>query len=1156
MNRLASPIGQLKARYDVVVVGSGYGGATAACRLAQASRNRNGGVCLLERGREFVAGEFPDTPMGALRRLQMEFGRFRLGSRTGLYDMRVNDDITVVQGCGLGGTSLINAGVVIEPTDDVFADACWPEGFRADRKSAPSESAPLDLAFARARAMLSPSRVPDNARLPKYRLLERAFDEQSGPTARSTRGEFQPVEIAVRFSAKRDVHGVQHMPCRMCGDCVSGCNHSAKGTLVTNYLPAARAAGAELYCGVRVLRVERGADNWRVYLELSDESRLGFRPGPLVIRADRVILAAGSLGTTEILLRSRRHGLPLSSRLGHGFSGNGDAIVFGYNNDHVVEGIGHGNRHDAGLAPVGPTITAMIDERRADPPVLIQDGAIPGALGPVLRFTAPILASLGGLDTDNGVKDRLREWRRELESLLFGARRGALRRTMTYLVMTREKNTGRMVMQRDRLRIEWRGVGRQAIFHEVSQRIRRLTEVLGGTHVVNPLWTRFFGRRLVTVHPLGGCCMGEDASSGVVDHAGRVFDGNGGVHDGLFVCDGSVIPRSLTSNPLLTITAIAERTCDRIVHPMGGNGTVGTRKTGTPPDRPRFTGMQFSERMSGYFTDPRGHVSPIRLVLSISTDDLQRMLGEDPHRADVVGSAEAPDLSRSPLTIMGGEFHLFRRDAHRVETRLMCYSLPLYTATGRKYVLEGCKTLDGRMPMRRVWRALSRMQFKLVTPDGVIVGEGRLQLRAVDVPRMLLGARFPGARSRRERLSAARRFVSYYLGTVRDAAAWPIRRSVSIDPYRDKAHPGNPGADRPSWSTSLEVGELGARILVSGYDADGPGGPTVILSPGFGMTTDGFTLTTIDTNIKDYLNGKGYNVCLLDYRSSAKTGSARTQHTVDEIVEEDYPAAVDEVCRRLKVHSVHFIGHCVGSLSLLLALGLGKLPRVRSAICSQSYFFLDHPRFNRLKTSLRLASLLKTAGFRPVLSPNHDRYSSFVARLIDRSLCFVPTNQRCRSPVCRRILFMYGEVVLHEQINDATHDAMYDMFNAANLTTLEQMSRMVRAGFAVNAKGENIYLDPANGRNFDLPITLIQGTRNPLFRPPAAVHTRDWLRRNGVFPPELAERAYRLEWIEGYGHLDCFVGRKASEDVFPRILAALEHGEEFARRHPRRVTGR
>src|SRR6476620_4325125 len=128
MRRLSKSIGDLKLRYDVVVVGSGYGGGVAASRLARAGKR----VCVLERGREFLTGEFPPRFRALRGEMQLTGRRMRLGSATGLYDVRFGEDMHVLIGCGLGGGSLINAGVALRPDARVFVDAVWPAEIGAD----------------------------------------------------------------------------------------------------------------------------------------------------------------------------------------------------------------------------------------------------------------------------------------------------------------------------------------------------------------------------------------------------------------------------------------------------------------------------------------------------------------------------------------------------------------------------------------------------------------------------------------------------------------------------------------------------------------------------------------------------------------------------------------------------------------------------------------------------------------------------------------------------------------------------------------------------------------------------------------------------------------------------------------------------------------
>jgi len=128
MTRLARPLDRLKSHYDVVIVGSGYGGGVTASRLARAGKR----VAVLERGREFLTGEFPSRFPEMRRELQLTGRRLRLGSKVGLYDVRLGEDMNILIGCGLGGGSLINAGVALRPEPRVLLDALWPDELRED----------------------------------------------------------------------------------------------------------------------------------------------------------------------------------------------------------------------------------------------------------------------------------------------------------------------------------------------------------------------------------------------------------------------------------------------------------------------------------------------------------------------------------------------------------------------------------------------------------------------------------------------------------------------------------------------------------------------------------------------------------------------------------------------------------------------------------------------------------------------------------------------------------------------------------------------------------------------------------------------------------------------------------------------------------------
>lgn len=132
---------------------------------------------------------------------------------------------------------------------------------------------------------------------------------------------------------------------------------------------------------------------------------------------------------------------------------------------------------------------------------------------------------------------------------------------------------GRMFLNDDRLRIDWPGLGQQPQFEKGSDLMHRATLALGGTYLLNPIWNELTDHNLATAHPLGGCVMADDAGRGAVNHKGQVFSDQSGdaVHEGLYVMDGSVVPTALGVNPLLTISALAERSCHLLA---GDNGWV------------------------------------------------------------------------------------------------------------------------------------------------------------------------------------------------------------------------------------------------------------------------------------------------------------------------------------------------------------------------------------------------------------------------------------------------------------------------------------------------------------------------------------------------------------------------------------------------------
>lgn len=555
---LAFPAGDLVdgAHATVVVIGSGYGGGVAASRLARAGQQ----VVVLERGKEWRAGDFPTGPLAAAAQVQLDTSRGRIGARTGLFDMRGYQDIDVIVGCGLGGGSLINAGVALEPARAVFADARWPRAIRDDGLLADG--------FARARAMLQPAPYPDNApTLPKLVALARSAEAVGRACVKP------PLNVA--WQERISAGGVAQSACNLCGDCVSGCNYNAKTTVDMTFLPDAKAHGATMYTEVTVRWIEREGDRYRIvwrWTEADDDAALR------TLTADVVVLAAGVLGSTEVLLRSADRGLAMSPRVGTYFSANGDFLSFAYNNNARVHAVGAGTRSLAELGPVGPTIAGVI-QPPADQPLaeqyIIEEGAIPGAIADGLPIAFAVGAATVGVNTASNFENRIRQAARALESLVEGgggAYVGAINNTQTFLTIGHDSADGKIAFDAGgRLCVAWANAGKQPIYQTMQKTTLAATRVTQGIWVKDPVWTARTNFNLVTAHPLGGCPMADDATAGAVNDRGQLFAGPTGtaVHAGLYVADGSIIPTSLGVNPLLTISALAERAMTLLIRARG-----------------------------------------------------------------------------------------------------------------------------------------------------------------------------------------------------------------------------------------------------------------------------------------------------------------------------------------------------------------------------------------------------------------------------------------------------------------------------------------------------------------------------------------------------------------------------------------------------------
>jgi cholesterol oxidase len=369
----------------------------------------------------------------------------------------------------------------------------------------------------------------------------------------------EPLPIAVYTGVDR-AHPVSGRPqgaCTYCGNCLFGCHLYAKNTLDLNYLALAERHGAEvlpLHEASSIACLSDGSYEVRVR-RLADPPDGSLREE--ILRATRVVVAAGTLGSTGLLLSSRQAGtLPnLSPAVGRRFSVNGEFLL--------AQAVDATRRVDPGLGPpitarttveVGRHLITVEDLGLPDPLLWFLEGAMPPRgrrLRRLLTLAAAYLRRAFGFGASSS------RVRLEIDALVAG---GRTPHSMPYLGMGTDTADGRIRLRDGSVDVEWSPRRNRDLYKAMEEVMDRISEAAGGRFVTSFLW-RWPLRKVLTAHPLGGCAMGDDPRTSVVDDRGAVWG-----YPNLYVVDGSTIPTALAVNPSLTIAALAERASFWMLH--------------------------------------------------------------------------------------------------------------------------------------------------------------------------------------------------------------------------------------------------------------------------------------------------------------------------------------------------------------------------------------------------------------------------------------------------------------------------------------------------------------------------------------------------------------------------------------------------------------
>lgn len=519
--------------FDAVIVGSGFGGAVSALRLAEGGYR----LLVLERGRRWHRLQYP-----SITRRDWLWDEAHPERTNGWLDIRLHGNIGTVAASGVGGGSLHFANVVIDAHEDFFR-AGWPPEINFQV---------LAPYYQKVSDVLHPQKIPANQFSNRTKLLKEAANLAGFGS------QYDEVDLNIRFDPnyaydasrepraedsvmKLNADGFEQGNCVHLGQCVLGCPVEARNTLALNYIPRAEKHGAEVRALHIVRNIEPISGGYKVHFDRIEQGKL--KRGTVTGRL--VVVSGGSIGSTELLLRCQKQhkSLPnLGKLLGSHWATNANYLSTAFHAGRKV------------YPSRGPTITAGIrffgDQNYKGSRFMIEDGGVPDLL---FQYKENLKNPSG--DAQN-FADALKALYQGLNAQTFDT-------LMPWFAQGRDQPVGKFKVERWFLglfgdwvlRLDWDPNGARKVLDAIQEVHRTLAQKTGGTFI--PPQTR---DATITPHPLGGCPLGSTPADGVVNHLGETF-----AYKNLFVADGSIMPAPVGHNPSKTIAALSERIAEAIV---------------------------------------------------------------------------------------------------------------------------------------------------------------------------------------------------------------------------------------------------------------------------------------------------------------------------------------------------------------------------------------------------------------------------------------------------------------------------------------------------------------------------------------------------------------------------------------------------------------
>ncbi|KAL1549281.1 hypothetical protein AAHA92_17408 [Salvia divinorum] len=1041
--------------YDVVVVGSGYGGSVAACRLSMAGFK----VCLFEKGRKWEAKDFPSDGFKILSTVRLENKNMgiNIGPKDALFQVHIQADSLAATACGLGGGSLVNAGVILPTPVRARRDPRWPEPWEKD----------WDKYEAFVSEMLNVQSVPTVFQ--NSNIMQQVVDNEYDKNIH------EQLKLSINFDMEDSRKFQQPVNCIACGNCLAGCPYNAKNSTDKTYLVSAIEAGCTIKTESEVQYVVRNDDyiyreedgfkarskrRWLVFLNEFD-----------YVASDIVILSARVFGTAKILFQSRLRGLSTSDKLGSGLSCNGSNVAYLAGSPAPLNAYGLNETQFSGLPfqeRPGPSISSSYTSSLG---FTIQSAVIPTAYPRSLFKGITTYKWKSSHSFLHVMIDVLKR--------VVGLKRG---QEMVLNAMGYDDSSGQLTFDKDANKIKFCPPCDPLLPRKIGA-FQKLAKKLGGT--------LFMSRyRSTSVHLLGGCIASSDASSGVCNPDGQVFDGTSlkGVHAGLYVCDTSIIPCSVGINPCLTIAAAAEHVSRKLVQNGAKKYIRDFRERGL--DSKIKMEMSCDSEVVAKET-MRGQVGgmPCTAYLKLRFKPARAGKYRSLLQGEVGGHIICKSVEMEKMHIIHGEVELCTTNSRTPYTQYMCYHLLLAASSGSRYVLEGRKVMSPYLLALYAWRESTTLDVKL-TGDKMTNLKGKLHISALELLKCMCTLE---GRSRIEFLSLLMRSLIriYILQVPRTSHV-----SFTASDFTRRPYP------------SSKIHEI--------------------------KTEDDFIISCQQTFLQE-----GHDVLLL--RTRLHPLNASNEFSIEDIGKIDIPAAMQKIIELYgESIKVHIVAHCVGGLAIHISIMGGHVSakHIASLSCTNSSMFFKLTTSASIKMWLPLIPIsMRIMGTNKTLHLIQTSTTSIRHRLLKSIARLIPRQERCTCDECEVFSGIFGNAFWHENVSHATHH----WINKENQTKVpmagfSHLRKICNAAFIVDSSGNNTYL--IHPERMALPTFYISGERVILVTPETSFLANKYMK--------LHQSGYRHERVvvDGFGHSDLLIGEESHEKVFPHIQRHIELAED------------